>query len=462
MKQKPQSIPAHDLLALARQCRNQGDPWQAVDHCRALLSAEENNAEALALLGQCLAATGDLTGAGNSLSRAIELEPGRASAYLHLGEINARIGRAPEALRCCQRAVQLAPADVNVLNGCALVLWGTGRIDEAQSLLQRAIDLEPENAFTRRNLQLLSSRLVDRWHFAMVNDVPRNRQFEAALEKVIRPDSVVLDIGAGTGLLSMLAARAGARHVIACEANPRLAELAREVISNNGFSDRIRVLGKPSQQIDPVNDFPKNTRPDVLVAEVFDTLVIGEGALATFDHARRHLLAPGAAVIPGRAGLYGGLVESPRLWREGGVDTACGFDLSPLNRFRPDTVVLETASFSGRPLSDDFLIFDFDLSQSDATPRSVRLDIPIRERGVCHALVYWIRLQLDDTLAVDNRPVFDNRAPAGDYCAHWYQAARLLVPPVAVQQGMSLRIEARHNRQNVAVVVYDPATGAPL
>ncbi|MFZ0467644.1 MAG: hypothetical protein WAL92_01840, partial [Thiogranum sp.] len=73
-----------------------------------------------------------------------------------------------------------------------------------------------------------------------------------------------------------------------------------------------------------------------------------------------------------------------------------------------------------------------------------------------HALVYWIRLQLDDT------PVFDNRASAGDYCVHWYQAARLLVPPVAVEPGMSLRIEARHNRQNVAVVVYDPATRAPL
>ncbi|MCG6864794.1 MAG: hypothetical protein LJE58_05140 [Thiogranum sp.] len=47
---------------------------------------------------------------------------------------------------------------------------------------------------------------------------------------------------------------------------------------------------------------------------------------------------------------------------------------------------------------------------SSAMPRSVRLDVPIRERGVCHALVYWIMLQLDDTLAVDNPPVFDNRA----------------------------------------------------
>jgi len=93
---------------------------------------------------------------------------------------------------------------------------------------------------------------------------------------------------------------------------------------------------KPSLQLDPETDFPKHARPGVLVAEVFDTMVIGEGALDTFEHARRYLLAPGAALIPGKAVLYGGLVESERLWQEGGANQASGFDLVALNRFRPN------------------------------------------------------------------------------------------------------------------------------
>jgi Tfp pilus assembly protein PilF len=458
----PSNLPADELLALAGHCREQGDPWQAVIHCRTVLSANENHAEALVLLGRCLAATGDLPGAGHYLSRAIEIDPAQAPPYLHLGEVNAQIGRPREALRCFQHAVQLQPGDVGILNAYAVALWGMGQLDEARSLFQRALAVEPENAFTRRNLQLLNSRLVDRWHFAMVNDDARNQQFEAALKRAVTADSVVLDIGAGTGLLSMMAARAGAKQVIACEANPTLAALAREVIKHNGYSDRIRVVSKPSQQLDPETDFPRNTRPNVMVAEVFDTLVIGEGALSTFEHARRYLLTPNAVLIPRHAVLYGGLVESERLWREGGADQASGFDLTPLNRFRPDTIALEAASFGGRLLAEEFPIFSFDLTGAETTPVTARLDVPSVKAGLCHALVYWIRLQLDDEAAIDNRPSFDGETAGGDYCAHWYQVAKPLVPPIPVEPGMTLHIEARHNRQNVAVVIYDPVTGRPL
>jgi len=455
-------LPLDKRLELACHCHEQGDSWQAVIHCKAVLSINENHADALTLLGRCLSATGDLPGAGHYLSRAIEIDPTQATPYLHLGDVNVQIGRTQEALRCYRRAVQLQPGDVKILNGYAVALWGMGQLDEARSLFQRAVEIEPDNAFTLRNLQLLNSRLVDRWHFAMVNDSVRNQQFEDALKRAVTPDSVVLDIGAGTGLLSMMAARAGARQVIACEANPTLAALAREVIKNNGYSDRIRVINKPSLRLDPETDFPKNTRPDVLVAEVFDTMVIGEGALNTFEHARRYLLAPDAVSIPRQAVLYGGLIESERLWREGGAGQASGFDLTPLNGFRPDTIALEAASFSGRLLADEFPVFSFDLAGDEQTPATVRLDIPVVKKGVCHALVFWIRLQLDDEAAVDNRPSFDDETVGRGYCAHWYQVAKLLVPPVPVEPGTTLRIEACHNRQNVAVIIYDPVTGKPL
>ncbi|MGD8841875.1 MAG: tetratricopeptide repeat protein [Gammaproteobacteria bacterium] len=462
MNQASAGAAADELLALAQQCRQQGDYRQAIAHCRTLLARREDHAQGLALLGQCLAASGDFPSAGHYLSRAIELDPGRAQPYIWLGEVNGKIGRGPEALRCFQRAAQLEPDDVDTLNTFAVALWGAGKIKEAESVLQHALAIEPENAFTLRNRQLLRSRLVDRWHFAMINDAVRNRHFEAALGRAITPDSVVLDIGAGSGLLSMMAARAGAKHVIACEAIPALAAAAREIIKTNGYSDRIRVVNKASRDLDPQTDFPRQARPDVLVAEVFDTQVIGEGALDTFEHARRCLLAPDAAVIPGRAVLHACLVESQRLWREGCAGQAAGFDLTPLNRFRPDTVVLEAASFGGRRLSEAFAVFNFDLAGDAPTPTSVRLDIPVATSGTCHGLVYWIQLHLDGETSIDNRPAFDGEPQGEAYCDHWYQVVKLLSAPIGLEAGMSVRIEVRRNRHNVAAVIYDPVTGKPL
>jgi len=73
--------------------------------------------------------------------------------------------------------------------------------------------------------------------------------------------------------------------------------------------------------------------------------------------------------------LYGGLVESERLWQEGGANQASGFDLVVLNRFRPDTIALEAASFGGRLLADEFPVFNFDLSGGKPSPVSARHDI---------------------------------------------------------------------------------------
>jgi len=113
-------------------------------------------------------------------------------------------------------------------------------------------------------------------------------------------------------------------------------------------------------------------------------------------------------------------------------------------------------------LADEFPVFNFDLSGGKPTPVSARHDIPVIKAGVCHALVFWIRLHLDGEAQIDNRPLFAGETTADSYCAHWYQVAKLMVPPIAVEPGMALRIEARHNRQNVAVVVYDPLSGKPL
>ena len=78
-------------------------------------------------------------------------------------------------------------------------------------------------------------------HESMLQDDVRCRAFRDALREVVTPDSVVLDIGAGTGILSIFAAQAGARQVYAVERSP-VAQCARQIIADNGLSDRIEVF----------------------------------------------------------------------------------------------------------------------------------------------------------------------------------------------------------------------------
>lgn len=86
-----------------------------------------------------------------------------------------------------------------------------------------------------------------------------------------------LDIGGGTGLLSMFAAAAGARHVYCCEMNPHLADIARKCIATNGFTDRITVIAKHSKDIQVGVDIPQ------VVIESLTHLMI-QNTCVTYHH----------------------------------------------------------------------------------------------------------------------------------------------------------------------------------
>ena len=95
-------------------------------------------------------------------------------------------------------------------------------------------------------LQDKSSELVEAvndFHYAMINDHPRNEFYRECLRRAVVPgESVVLEIGTGSGLLAMLAARLGAKKVVAIEASPHMAELARRNVEANGLSATVVVV----------------------------------------------------------------------------------------------------------------------------------------------------------------------------------------------------------------------------
>src|SRR4029079_4411538 len=97
------------------------------------------------------------------------------------------------------------------------------------SSLRQAVVLKPELMLENPNLRGLYHGVVPGWHFAMMDHHKRNEAYEAAIRRAV-PGKRVLDIGTGAGLLALMAARAGAAKVTACEAVPIIGELAREII----------------------------------------------------------------------------------------------------------------------------------------------------------------------------------------------------------------------------------------
>ncbi|MBC8071537.1 MAG: 50S ribosomal protein L11 methyltransferase, partial [Deltaproteobacteria bacterium] len=79
---------------------------------------------------------------------------------------------------------------------------------------------------------------IHRW---MLLDEVRNEAYRRATSQVVKPGDTVLDFGAGTGILSLFAAQAGASKVHAVERTD-IAAVARRIIERNGFGDRIEVI----------------------------------------------------------------------------------------------------------------------------------------------------------------------------------------------------------------------------
>jgi type II protein arginine methyltransferase len=272
----------------------------------------------------------------------------------------------------------------------------------------------------------IARRNVPRWHFAMLNDTERNTALMTALERGIPAGATVLDIGSGSGLLAMAAARAGAGRVFTCEMNPLLAEIARNVVNAHGLSDVITVIGKPSTDLDAVRDLGGPV--DVLVSEIVDCGLIGEGLLPSVRHAREHLLKPDGIMLPSAARLHGRLVTSEAVLKLNQVTTAGGFDVSLMNTLATRghfPVRLDT--WPHRFLSEAAPLVEFDLARSPLEPGERPLALTATADGEAQALAVWFELDMGSGITLSNPP--DNPR------SHWMQGWVPLEKPVPTKAG---------------------------
>lgn len=298
-----------------------------------------------------------------------------------------------------------------------------------------------EDAAARRLWNRAIRQVVPRWHFSMMNDVSRNEAYAKAIRSTVRPGDTVLDIGMGAGLLSLMAARAGADLVVGCEVEPILARIARQVVADNGYDDRIQVLLTRSTDMRIGVHLPRAA--DVLVTEIFDCALLGEGILPTLAHARRDLLAPNARIVPYAAQLWGLIVESEELHARNHVRTVCNFDLHAFEQLRSlEYFSTYLSSYRHRPLTAPFVMAEFDFRAAEPfTIRTVSIDPKVA--GVGHAIVMWFDLCLAPGVTLSNSPNHPG--------THWRQAVQTFADPVACTPGVEVSLTLTYDLERVLV-----------
>lgn len=136
----------------------------------------------------------------------------------------------------------------------------------------------------------------------MVDDAVRMDAYAAALRRAVRPGSVVVDIGAGTGILSLLACRFGAARVYAIEPDDAI-HVARENAMANGLAEKIAWIQDLSTNV----RLPQ--KADVIVSDLRGVLPLFGQHIPAIVHARQNLLAESGRLIPERDVLWMALVE---------------------------------------------------------------------------------------------------------------------------------------------------------
>jgi protein arginine N-methyltransferase 1 len=250
---------------------------------------------------------------------------------------------------------------------------------------------------------------------SMLLDKARCDAYREAIFSTVKPGDVVVDLGAGTGLLSFFALQAGARRVYAIEMS-RIADAAAELIEANGFRGRITLIRENSKKA----RLPE--RCDVLVTETlsafcFDT----ENTIEFVADARARFLKPGARIIPESADTFLLPFSSDAFGAGRFTPTGSGppprfydLDFRPFQKKLYKEVGLLRAS--GKPfiaLSQPAACYHVDFRQDTRNPVKTFVPFRITADGRLDGFLGWFEARLCEGVTLSNSPYLP--------LTHWWQ-----------------------------------------
>jgi hypothetical protein len=265
-------------------------------------------------------------------------------------------------------------------------------------------------------------------HGSMLFDETRNGLYARALRKLVRPGSVVLDLGAGMGIHGLLAAAAGASRVYLVEPQP-VVQVAREVARANGLADRVIVLQ------DRIEDVTLPEQVDLIVSVFTGNLLFSEDLMPSLYHARDRYLKPGGSLVPDKAELWLAPLSAQQLHAKhvGRWSTPVhGIDYTSTRRFAANEILwLRREDFIGSErLGPGAVISAIDMSLATSGDCDGEATCAVETAGLCHGLLAWIRIKL-----LDEWMSTDPESPP----VHWSPVVLPIDPPLPLVAGEDIQ-----------------------
>lgn len=437
----PADPDARTLLSRAMDHHRDGRLVQAEQDYLAVAAAGYRREEVMRLLAGLAEMDGRVELAIARWDGILERVSGDVGALVARGRLNYRLGRWAEAAAAFEAAAARAPNHPEVVAFMGIALFDAARAADAAGQPHT-----PVPPLVELSVRRAISTVVPFWHIPMMNDQPRNDALEHAVTRAVAahgPTAHVLDIGTGSGLLAMMAARAGAAHVDSCEAVPVIARTARRTIELNGYGDSVRVIAKRSADLVVGVDIARPA--DVLISEVLSSDLLSEGVLATFEDALTRLVKPGGAVIPRAVTAVGCLAGGETLEHLTQVGRVSGFDLSPFSALSCPRLPIWQDSPPWIRLSPDFNLLHLDLTRHANPSCEARIAVPASATGTAFGVVQWMRVDLDGTTAHSTAPEGTGRQ------GNWLQILHTFSRPVSVSAGQSVDLIVGHDRTNLLI-----------
>jgi type I protein arginine methyltransferase len=267
---------------------------------------------------------------------------------------------------------------------------------------------------------------------AMISDSARFKAYTEAISRCVRPGDVVLEIGCGPAVFSLLACRAGAKRVYAIEMED-IIDVARQIAFANEFADRIRFFQSDSRK----TELPE--RVDVIVSDIRGTLPLFDGAVASLRDARQRFLSADGVMIPRREVLSAAIIQAEQIysslispWKTSAKDVELSIPLRlVLNSVHGVAVKAETL------LTQPEEVCSLDYMGNPSVNASASLEFRTNRAGTAHGICVWFDTQLHDDIGFSSAP----GSPVTLY-------AQLFLPwlePVAVIEGQEILVKLDAN-----------------
>jgi len=269
-------------------------------------------------------------------------------------------------------------------------------------------------------------------HEDMLKDAVRTGSYSRAItrNKHLFANKIVLDVGSGTGILSLFAARSGAKHVYGVECS-EVVRTAQKIVDANGLADKVTFIqGKVEEITLPVD------KVDILISEWMGYFLLYESMLDTVLFARDKWLAPGGLIFPDQASLYIAAIEDADYKDEkiGFWSNVYGFDFSCVKKCVMEEPIVDVVD-EGAIVTDACRILSLDLRTctKESLDFVAHYKLTLQRKDFLHAFIAWFDVQF----TACHKPVVFTTGPHGRF-THWKQTVFYMQDVLVCEKGETL------------------------